>query len=338
MSDNDHNSDLQPLQLALKRLGTSIAANVIDNKGQSTPACNRSLEPNRKRRIDAGVDIALGEPGDILFQHTILCQCSMPYRDPGFDQLKWTRRNGNSSLHITAGDVEHPDGEWRPVGLPFGPKPRLILMHLNGEALRQQSPYIEIDQTLTRFVRRIGLPSKGKNITSVKEHVAKLAAAEIRMSGQSNNAQHRTQRNMHIVDGFDLWFPKQEGQRVLWPGHVELGNEYFQSLISHAVPMSEKAISGLRNNTMALDIYAWLAQRLHRVNGHQGIPWPNLHDQFGQGYKALNDFKKAFRRNVAKVQEVYPDANIKLDYRGAQLRTSRPPIAKRLYQIPHFEK
>ena len=37
---------------------------------------------------------------------------------------------------------------------------------------------------------------------------------------------------------------------------------------------------------MGLDIYTWLAQRLHRVNPSkpQFIPWPRLHEQFGQNY------------------------------------------------------
>jgi len=35
------------------------------------------------------------------------------------------------------------------VGLPYGPKPRLILAHLNAEAIRQQSPEIEVEESVT---------------------------------------------------------------------------------------------------------------------------------------------------------------------------------------------
>jgi hypothetical protein len=30
-----------------------------------------------------------------------------------------------------------------------------------------------------------------------------------------------------IVGGFELWFPKNEAQRVLWPTVVELSLDYF---------------------------------------------------------------------------------------------------------------
>jgi hypothetical protein len=37
---------------------------------------------------------------------------------------------------------------------------------------------------------------------------------------------------------------------------------------------------------MALDIYVWLAQRLHRVptSKPQFVDWDSLHEQFGQGF------------------------------------------------------
>jgi hypothetical protein len=40
------------------------------------------------------------------------------------------------------------------AGLPFGPQPRLVLYHLNAETLRTQSPHIELDDSLTAFVKR----------------------------------------------------------------------------------------------------------------------------------------------------------------------------------------
>jgi hypothetical protein len=38
--------------------------------------------------------------------------------------------------------------------MPHGPKPRLVLYHLNAEALRTQSPAIELEDSLTAFVKR----------------------------------------------------------------------------------------------------------------------------------------------------------------------------------------
>jgi hypothetical protein len=43
---------------------------------------------------------------------------------------------------------------------------------------------------------------------------------------------------------------------------VRLSQEYFDSLTAHAVPLDERAISGLAHSAMGLDVYSWLAQRL----------------------------------------------------------------------------
>ena len=68
------------------------------------------------------------------------------------------------------------------VGLPFGPKPRLVLYHPNAESLRTQSPLIELEDSLTAFVRRtLGLDPKGWNIRAVKDQLSRLATADFRI-------------------------------------------------------------------------------------------------------------------------------------------------------------
>jgi hypothetical protein len=76
------------------------------------------------------------EPQTVLFQHTVLCQTCLPFRDPGDEIRTWERLNGNVHLEINAGKAMHPDqGRFVPLGLPFGPKARMILMHINQQAL-----------------------------------------------------------------------------------------------------------------------------------------------------------------------------------------------------------
>ena len=41
------------------------------------------------------------------------------------------------------------------VGLPFGPKPRLILLHLNTEAVRRQSAEVDVQRSMTAFATRV---------------------------------------------------------------------------------------------------------------------------------------------------------------------------------------
>jgi hypothetical protein len=294
------------------------------------------LDANARRLLTQADLIAQGHVGEVLFQHTVFCQTGLPYRDPGLDILAWDRRQGAISLRIRSGEVEDRNtGEWKPTGLPFGPKPRLILAYLNAEAIRTRSPVIEVEESLTAFVKRIGLPSKGKNMKVVKDQLTRLSSAEVKLSIRYD--QHRqSQAQGHIVSGLDLWFPKDDRQRVLWPTTVTLSAEYFDSLTRHAVPLAENAVAALRNNTLGLDVYCWLAQRLHRIKpGYpQFIPWSQIKAQFGDGYDRMADFKRVYRATLSKVLAVYPDARLAADDRGLTLRHSRPPVLKTILRLP----
>ena len=120
--------------------------------------------------LRAQIEIQAQDAAKVLYQHTVLCQTVMPYRDPGPDARLWHRVQGNAHLEIQAGRALHPEKrEFVDVGLPFGPKPRLVLYYLNAEALRTRSPLIEVQDSLTSFVKRIGLAPKGQNMTIVKD-------------------------------------------------------------------------------------------------------------------------------------------------------------------------
>ena len=111
---------------------------------------------------------------------------------------------------------------------------------------------------------------------------------------------------------------------------------YFQSLMQHAVPLNEAAVSRLSHSAMCLDIYTWLAQRLHRVDPKKPafVPWISLKQQFGPDYAGMNDFRRVFKRTLAQVQKVYRVAKFVVNGGGMILHNSQPPVLRRLIQIP----
>lgn len=291
----------------------------------------RSTSDERtKRLMDAAAATASDEPTSILYQHTIFCQTGLPYRDPGDDVIRWKRVNGRVHLSITAGEAMHPErAELVQIGLPYGPKPRLIMAFLNGEALRQQSPEIEVEASLTAFVNRLMHNPNGRNINTVKDQLTRLSAAHITL-GMMVDGRAITV-NSQVVAAFDLWFSKNDSQRVTWPSTLRLSADYFDSLTRHAVPLHDAALKALSGNAMALDVYAWLAQRLHRVDPAKSVlvPWPALQEQFGWGYGRLTAFREVFIRNLAMVKSQYQAANVSLDGRGMTLRHSASPVRGR---------
>ena len=295
-------------------------------------APKRGRKPLQQRLLDF-VAPTEADPSEILYQHSVLCQTCLPYRDPGDDVRLWSRRNGFVKVEVQAGRAY--DGrldDFVDVGLPFGPKPRLVLYHLNAEALRTQSPVLELEDSLTAFVKRtLGIDPKGRNIRIVKDQLSRLSASDFRI-GTSQEDRSITLKGT-IVEGFELWTPKDAQQRMLWPTTVQFSPRYFESLMKHAVPLNETAVARLSHNAMALDIYTWLAQRLHRIDAEKGgafVPWTGLKEHFGHGYGRMDNFKRVFRTTLRQVKVVYPESKFELDDGGMKLKHSKPPVDRRL--------
>jgi hypothetical protein len=220
------------------------------------------------------------------------------------------------------------------MGLPFGPKPRQILCYINTGAIVQQRPVVDVEGTLSSFIKVMKYDHCGRNFRTVKEQIARLAAADFRL-GVSNDGNSAETHKGTIVQSFNLWAEPVEGQRVFWPRTVTLDERYFRSLLTHAVPLDAHALAALGHSAMALDIYAWLAQRLHRVSPRADafVTWPALQHQFGEGFSRIRDFRRKFMLALEQVRKVYPAARFEADVQGMTLKNSAPPVAKRMVQV-----
>jgi hypothetical protein len=103
-------------------------------------------------------------------------------------------------------------------------------------------------------------------------------------------------------------------------------------LVSSPLPLvvfERPLICSLRQ--LQLDVYVWLAQRLHRVptGKPQFIPWTALHEQIGQGYDRIRDFRRRFLQTLHHVESAYPGARLSADDGGLTLTHSSPPVASR---------
>jgi hypothetical protein len=338
----------------VKRRAGNGTGDLIPVGNLVTPKLRRQLRamtgptPIQRRLIDtAALNVEQPDLQTILYQHTVFCQTSLPYRNPGDDARTWERINGDVHLKVLAGEAMHPNkGRLVEVGLPFGPKCRMVLMHINQRALVTESPHVEVEDTLSKFVRNVlQLDSKGRNMRVVKDQLARLSASSIRLGIVRDG--HAVTVNSQIVTAFDVWFPKDDRQRVLWPSTVSLSLDYFQSLMNHAVPLEEAHIAALSHSSLALDIYAWLAQRLHRipVGKPARVSWVALHSQFGQGYNPeyMSKFRQVFRVALKEVLTLYKAARVEDDdasqariyfQGGRQVWREKPAKGLTLYNSP----
>src|SRR3982750_3841622 len=168
----------------------------------------------QQRLLDLSAEIATTPPEELAFSHTILWQTSLPAARPPDDVLVWERRQGRAMLLVEAGKALNPrTRQFGQLGLPYGPKARLLLMHLNSEAIRRQSPIIPVEDTMTAFFRRLmGRAQDGRELRRLKTQLSALATAQFRLgiAGGEGTVQVNTQ----VVSAFNLWLEKDQNQRV----------------------------------------------------------------------------------------------------------------------------
>jgi replication initiator protein len=285
--------------------------------------------------IDASAEIYGSEPESRAYLHVVLAQCGLPYRQPPPELRDYIRQNGKTTLVLTSGHLLHPKTR-QPVlqGIPYGAKPRLLLIHLCTEAKLRKSPEIDVGHSMSAFMQDLGLSVTGGATGSIgrfKDQLNRLAASRMQLLFEDDDKVSMVNAASPISQ-FDVWFPKKPDQKILWPNTITLSQEFYSSLMDqNALPLDPRAIKGLQRSAMALDVYVWLAHRLCRIPHAQPvtISWFAVRRQFGPEYEDMYKFRQDFKEALAKVMAVYRDAKVSFDSNGIlQLRQSRPSVAK----------
>lgn len=275
-----------------------------------------------RKIIEAAAEIQQDEAAEIEYQHGILCQVGLPRKKT--EGRVFERTFKNASIRVRAGELWDGKG-WVEQPVPYGPKPRLALIHINSEAIRTQNPQIEIGRSCAEFLRRMGLPDQdGRTYNLFKHQMMALAAAELSMG--FTVAHEAVTINARPIKEFRAWITDR--QPGLWPGELTLSTDYFESLLAHAVPLDPRALGALSHSALALDVYAFLARRLHGLDKSLRVPYVSLKEQFGQEYADLKPFKNKFLAAMKQVLSVYPEAKVEQITGGIMLNPSRPPISR----------
>lgn len=283
--------------------------------------------PADQRRVRWAHEILTSEQDGVNYLHSGFCQAALPHREPRNPLEPWVRRNGAYQLVIRPGILPLRDRVIQ-VGVPYGTKARLIMIYFQTEAVRTRSQEIDLGPTMASWLRKMGLSTSGGSRGSyapVREQVLRIARCEFTMRFNRSDTEARL-ADQRIVDGIDLWQDATDDEDLFrtggeWVRHVRLSAPFYEHLMEHAVPLSEEAIARLKHSNLALDLYVWLAYRLHALRKETTVPWYALAEQFGSesGHRQI-----AFRlkETLRDVIAVYPEANVEASTRGLILRPS----------------
>jgi hypothetical protein len=210
--------------------------------------------------------------------------------------------------------------------LPYGSIPRLLLLWITSEAVRTRNPRLELGNTLSQFLRDVGLdPGTGRgkrgDAKRLKEQMLRLMNAEISFLYA---AEHTTRAgtpevDMKVAPTRCLWWDfKEPDQAMLFDSYVILGREFFEAVIANPVPVDVAMAGRLKRSPLALDLFIWATYRLFRMKEGEfvTISYRDLQTQFGAEYGRIRDFKTALKEALQKISGEYPAIRYDFTERG----------------------
>jgi hypothetical protein len=281
------------------------------------------------RIVEAASAWSADEDIGIGYMYSGWCQTALPHRRPADNAAIWKLETASMTLLIESGVRMTQGGDLTHVGVPFGAIARLILIYLQSEALRTGSRDVELGGSLRAFLGRLEISVGGKTATLVREQAERISRCRLTFHETRKGATMLV--NQNIVDVAMFVDGRDDGrQGSFFVETARLSETFFQQLRQHAVPLDEAAIRHIRNSSMALDVYCWLAYRLHSLTAEKPLTWAALAGQFSAGIKLRKHFKSAFNESLALALAVYRDARVEVSATGVILKPSPPPVKKLL--------
>ena len=75
------------------------------------------------------------------------------------------------------------------------------------------------------------------------------------------------------------WNERKPDEPVLWDSKIRLGEDFFNEIIQHPVPLDMNTLTALKRCALGLDLYLWLVYRTFAFTSHCGCPGPHLYHQ-----------------------------------------------------------
>ena len=265
------------------------------------------------------------EDAELGFMARLMALCSLPRTNPG-DQKEYKRVNGPYTLYMNA----LADNK-----LPFGNLPRLLMAWVSTEAVRTQSRELILGSSLSEFMRKLGMAPVGGGATGartrLRNQMKRLFHCTISLIYEGERGEQFVTSS--IADRGEFWWdPKRPDEPVLWESKIELGEKFFNEIISHPIPLDMNILKALKRSSLGLDLYLWLTYRVFMLKRPLRLSWPHLYRQFGvdpakaDNKRTVDDFRKDCLRELKKIKTAWPDLNYATGKGVLIFRPSKPSI------------
>ncbi len=281
-------------------------------------ARRRAETKHERLLVEAAYQVLTEDAEKIGFTYSGFALTSLPHKPQS--ELVWRREGYNLTLLLESGR----DRMGKAVGLPYGSYARFILLFLQSQAVKTGSREIELGRSMRVWLGTMELSIGGTTYRMVGEQARRISHCRLQFFGQQDGME--VMRHGGFVDGAISMTDVE--QPTLWQDQVLLNEELYRALRDHPVPVSESALRAIGPRSMVIDVYVWLAYRLHALKKDVEVSWPALHGQFGAGFQLPRKFRSHFIECLELALAAYPDARVSVGDKGITLHPSRPAITR----------
>lgn len=284
----------------------------------------RNLATSKMERyaVDAAASMLADEENRLGITHAGFAMTSLPHKR--IKEGLWKRDGHRTTLLIESGRSRNGSL----IGVPYGSIARLILLYLQTEAIRTNSPEVELGRSMKSWMSRMNLTTGGKTYQLVTEQARRISACRLTFFTDRENGAESRHNGAFVQDAITFSSAIDDDQPSLWQDHVRLDPDFWRSLQEHPVPVREEAIKAIGTRSLTIDIYIWLAYRLHSLSKPTVVSWAALHAQFGAGFRLVRQMKTTFLEALSLALAVYPEACVDIDRNGLVLHPSLPAVPK----------
>ena len=256
-------------------------------------------------QVNLLVNASEAEP-DLGFMARMLVLCSLPRANPG-TQKEYKRVNGPYTLAMTAGVN---------TKLPFGNLPRLLLAWICTEAVRTQNRELVLGRSLSDFMGKLGMAPVGGGPTGartrLRNQMRRLFQCHVQLIREYERGAQFV--SSAIADRGEFWWNEPD-QPSLWESKIYLGEQFFNEIIRHPVPLDMNTLKALKRSSLGLDLYLWLAYRTFTLRAPLRLSWRHLYRQFGADpakagdKRTVDNFRTKALRELKKIKLAWPELN-----------------------------
>jgi hypothetical protein len=275
-----------------------------------------------RQAINAAAILLAEEESRLGITHAGFAMTSLPHKR--IKEGLWKREGYRTTLLVESGRSRNGD----PVGVPYGSIARLILLYLQTEAIRTNTPEVELGRSMKSWMGRMNLTTGGKTYQLVTEQARRISACRLTFFTERESGAEARHNGAFVQDAITFASVIDDNQPSLWQDRVRLDPGFWQSLRDHPVPVREEAIKAIGTRSLAIDVYIWLAYRLHSLTKSTPISWAAIHTQFGAGFRLVRQIKPTFMEALSLALAVYPEAHVDADKQGLVLHPSPPAVPK----------